>query len=118
MNQLNGKKQKDKEKQRRHANENQHSILNDCENQEYENDNTTAKELGESIFLSERNNSLKVIAKYLVKACKIEKIANDSFQVLLAQLMCEVDKESTKSKRLTMRKCVISMPVKSIRRAQ
>ena len=65
-------------------NANRCGILKDYKIQECQSNNAIAQELGENILLKEKNDALNTKVENEMETYKVEKITNDSLQMLLA----------------------------------
>ena len=79
-------------------NENRYDILNEYEPIECENNNDIVPFLSENILLAEKNNVLNLEVDNAIETCEIEKITNESLQILLAKVTIEIDKEKNQVK--------------------
>lgn len=80
-------------------NKNRYGLLDDCDMQECKNNNTIISALGENILLKERNDALNLEVENVIESCEVEKITNESLQILLEKVMNEMDKEKDLMKR-------------------
>ena len=92
-------------------NRNRFSILNDFDKTEYPNNNMVVNRLGSNIVLREKNEEFCKKAAAVEEAYKIEKITNNSLQILLAKYMNETDLKTqqlkTKNKNCTSKRIAI-----------
>lgn len=64
-----------------------------------ENNNTISLALGENILFKERNDTSNLEVENAIESCEVDKIANESLQILLVKVMNKMDKEKDQMKR-------------------